>query len=155
MSGLLGPGSASHEHARGPFQAAAQRSAAGRAGWPSLRRRRGLEGRLKQGISARCRSHACSCFSSCCPCCALLCCADCDAIFDPGRWPGEKVALPSPITPRQLAAYGSFASGSMGPKVEAACRFVQATGGRAGVGRLADAVEIMRGRKGTIIAADA
>jgi carbamate kinase len=43
----------------------------------------------------------------------------------------------------------SFAPGSIGPKVEAACRFVEATGRRAAVGALADAVEIAAGEAGT------
>lgn len=78
--------------------------------------------------------------------------ADCDAIYDPEQWPHKQVPLKSPITPQELARY-KFAAGSMAPKVEAACRFVQATGGRAGVGRLQDAVEIVRGTRGTVIAA--
>ena len=32
----------------------------------------------------------------------------------------------------------TFAAGSMGPKVEAACRFARATGKRAAIGELAD-----------------
>jgi carbamate kinase len=44
-----------------------------------------------------------------------------------------------------------FAAGSMGPKVEAACRFVERTGGRAGIGRLDQAAEILRGEAGTIV----
>jgi carbamate kinase len=46
-----------------------------------------------------------------------------------------------------------FASGSMGPKVEAACRFVDATGRRAAIGALRNAVEIARGGAGTQISA--
>jgi carbamate kinase len=44
-----------------------------------------------------------------------------------------------------------FAAGSMGPKIEAACRFVERTGGRAGIGRLDQAAEILRGEAGTIV----
>jgi carbamate kinase len=44
-----------------------------------------------------------------------------------------------------------FAEGSMGPKVEAACRFVEATGGRAGIGALADAARIAIGEAGTLV----
>jgi carbamate kinase len=44
-----------------------------------------------------------------------------------------------------------FASGSMGPKVEAACSYARATGGRAGIGALEDAVAIVEGRAGTLI----
>jgi carbamate kinase len=46
-----------------------------------------------------------------------------------------------------------FAAGSMGPKVEAACRFVEQTGGVAGIGALADAAAILRGEAGTWIGA--
>ncbi len=44
-----------------------------------------------------------------------------------------------------------FPAGSMGPKVEAACRFVEITGGIAGIGRLEDAVAILAGTAGTIL----
>jgi carbamate kinase len=46
-----------------------------------------------------------------------------------------------------------FAAGSMAPKIEAACRFVEATGGRAAIGALADAAAIVRGTAGTTIVA--
>jgi carbamate kinase len=55
-------------------------------------------------------------------------------------------------SPEQLRA-GSFAAGSMGPKIEAACRFVEATGGQAGIGALADARAILEGERGTLIVA--
>ncbi|HVW47563.1 MAG TPA: carbamate kinase [Solirubrobacterales bacterium] len=48
----------------------------------------------------------------------------------------------------QLREMG-FASGSMGPKVEAACRFVEATGATAAIGALADAPAIVAGTAGT------
>ena len=44
-----------------------------------------------------------------------------------------------------------FAAGSMGPKVEAACRFVEATGGRAAIGALEDAAAIVAGEAGTTV----
>ncbi len=44
-----------------------------------------------------------------------------------------------------------FPAGSMGPKVEAACRFVEVTGGMAAIGRLEDAVAILAGTAGTIL----
>jgi carbamate kinase len=44
-----------------------------------------------------------------------------------------------------------FMAGSMGPKVEAACRFVEATGGMAAVGALQDASAILRGHAGTVV----
>jgi carbamate kinase len=47
----------------------------------------------------------------------------------------------------------AFAPGSMGPKVEAACRFAEETGGLAAIGSLADAPAILRGERGTRIRA--
>jgi carbamate kinase len=44
-----------------------------------------------------------------------------------------------------------FAPGSMGPKIEAACRFVEATGKRAAIGMLDDAAAILAGEHGTTI----
>ena len=44
-----------------------------------------------------------------------------------------------------------FPAGSMGPKVDAVCRFVELTGGFAAIGRLEDAVAILRGEAGTIV----
>lgn len=44
-----------------------------------------------------------------------------------------------------------FAAGSMGPKVEGACRFVEATGKRAAIGKLADAARLLEGETGTIV----
>jgi carbamate kinase len=39
----------------------------------------------------------------------------------------------------------------MGPKVESVCGFVMATGKVGGIGALADALDILRGHKGTLI----
>lgn len=47
-----------------------------------------------------------------------------------------------------------FPAGSMGPKVEAVCRFVEVTGNMAAIGRLEDAVAILQGDAGTIVTAD-
>ncbi len=44
-----------------------------------------------------------------------------------------------------------FAAGSMGPKVDAACRFVELTGGTAAIGTLEDVAAILRGSAGTIV----
>jgi carbamate kinase len=54
-------------------------------------------------------------------------------------------------SPQELRGM-DFAAGSMGPKVEAACRFAERTGGRAGIGRLDQAAAILRGEAGTIVA---
>lgn len=44
-----------------------------------------------------------------------------------------------------------FPAGSMGPKVQAACRFVERTGRRAAIGRLDDCVDLVGGTKGTTV----
>jgi carbamate kinase len=44
---------------------------------------------------------------------------------------------------------GEFPAGSMGPKVDAACRFVEATGGRAAIGALTQIQQIVEGEVGT------
>ncbi len=41
----------------------------------------------------------------------------------------------------------------MGPKVEAACKFVEASGGRPVTGRLADAEALLVGGAGTTVSA--
>jgi carbamate kinase len=52
------------------------------------------------------------------------------------------------VTPEELSA-SSFPAGSMGPKVEAAIRFVDATGKRAAIGSLAQIEQIVDGTAGT------
>ncbi len=54
------------------------------------------------------------------------------------------------ISPEKLKEY-SFAKGSMGPKVEAVCRFASTGKGFGAVGRLEDALDILNGKAGTII----
>jgi carbamate kinase len=53
-------------------------------------------------------------------------------------------------TPAQLLEH-DFAAGSMGPKVDAACRVAERTGGRAAIGALEDAARLLAGRAGTQI----
>lgn len=53
-------------------------------------------------------------------------------------------------TPDEMREH-DFAAGSMGPKVEAACTFVEETGGWAAIGALEDAEAILEGRAGTRI----
>jgi carbamate kinase len=45
----------------------------------------------------------------------------------------------------------NFPAGSMGPKVEAACRFVEVTGDLAAIGALPDAAPILAGKAGTVV----
>ena len=53
-------------------------------------------------------------------------------------------------TPAEMRA-GDYPSGSMGPKVDAACRFVERTGGIAAIGSLTDAPAVLAGTAGTRI----
>jgi carbamate kinase len=57
-------------------------------------------------------------------------------------------------TAKELRAM-TFSAGSMGPKVEAACRFVEATGQRAVIGMLDDAQGLLEGTSGTTVVLDA
>ena len=66
-------------------------------------------------------------------------------------WGTPEVRAIHTATPAELRAL-DFAAGSMGPKVDAACRFAERTGGCAGIGRLDQAAEILRGEAGTIVA---
>ncbi|MGK2928894.1 MAG: carbamate kinase [Acidimicrobiales bacterium] len=79
---------------------------------------------------------------------ALLILTDVANVFRSFGTPEQEAitrATPSSIRRERLPA------GSMGPKVEAACRFVEITGGMAAVGRLEDAAEILEGTAGTIV----
>ncbi|GGS86652.1 carbamate kinase [Nonomuraea spiralis] len=53
-------------------------------------------------------------------------------------------------TPHELRGL-SFPAGSMGPKVDAVCRFVETTGDMAAIGSLDDAEDILTGSAGTIV----
>ena len=83
---------------------------------------------------------------------ALLLLTDVPAVFLDWPEPARRaIASASPAELRKIA----FARGSMGPKVEAACRFAEATGGLAAIGALADAARIVRGEAGTRVRSDA
>lgn len=79
---------------------------------------------------------------------ALLLLTDVDAVYV--EWGSPNAKPLSLVTPQELRSY-QFASGSMAPKVEAACRFVNATKGFAGIGRLEDAGTILARQAGTIV----
>lgn len=73
----------------------------------------------------------------------------------PAVYAGWRTDQPRAIrraTPVALRAM-RFAEGSMGPKVEAACRFVERTGGWAAIGALQDGAAIAEGAAGTRIEA--
>ena len=52
---------------------------------------------------------------------------------------------------RAYAAEGHFASGSMGPKVDAACRFVEQGGSRAVITDLDHLADAVAGDAGTVV----
>lgn len=81
---------------------------------------------------------------------AYLMLTDVEGVFTDFGTP--KQALMSRATPQDLRQQ-SFPAGSMGPKVEAACDFVEATGGFAAIGRLTDTMGLIEGTCGTVIAA--
>ena len=68
-------------------------------------------------------------------------------------WATPEVKAVRRTTPDALGAM-TFPAGSMGPKVEAACRFARHTGAIAGIGALDDALAILRGEAGTRISND-
>ncbi|MBE1495766.1 carbamate kinase [Amycolatopsis lexingtonensis] len=77
---------------------------------------------------------------------ALLLLTDVDAVQDGYGTPRARPI--HDITSTELRAR-SFPAGSMGPKVTAACRFVDAGGGFAAIGRLDAAGDLARGAAGT------
>jgi carbamate kinase len=76
---------------------------------------------------------------------SLVLVTDVDAVYDDERAIAR--ATPEGLRTRQYPA------GSMGPKVEAACRFVEQTGGTAAIGSLDEVDEILEGRAGTQVTA--
>lgn len=79
---------------------------------------------------------------------ALLILTDADAVYL--NWGKPDSRALHHATPADLQGI-AFDAGSMGPKIAAACEFVTQRAGRAGIGSLADATEILRGNKGTLI----
>ena len=79
----------------------------------------------------------------------LLLLTDVSAVWT--KWPVSSDSLPiGRTTPVELRAY-NFAPGSMAPKVVAACRFAERTGGIAVIGAMEGALAMLDGRAGTIV----
>ena len=78
----------------------------------------------------------------------LLLLTDVPAVWT--RWPKSQGEPIGRITPEALRRM-SFAPGSMGPKVEAACRFVEQTGRFAAIGAIESAEALLNGSGGTIV----
>ena len=102
---------------------------------------RGVEALIDKDLSASLLAHQLKAD-------ALLFLTDVEAVYE--NW-GMKGAIPvGETTPAELRKI-NFASGSMRPKVEAACRFVESGGSFAAIGMLEDAAQILLGQRGTIV----
>jgi carbamate kinase len=75
---------------------------------------------------------------------------DVDGVYE--HWGTNEQQRLDQVTAAELRAK-RFAAGSMGPKVDAAVRFVEATGKRAAIGSLADIEKIVDGGAGTTVVA--
>jgi carbamate kinase len=74
-----------------------------------------------------------------------------NAVLRYGTPEAEPIGRVSVQELRSLAAEGHFASGSMGPKVDAACRFVENGGAYAVITRLEQITEAVTGSCGTVV----
>ncbi len=81
----------------------------------------------------------------------LVLATDVAAVFDGYGTPAQRPIVRA--TPAGLRGR-AFPAGSMGPKVEAVCRFVERTGGRAVIGSLGETVALLDGRAGTQVRPD-
>jgi carbamate kinase len=83
---------------------------------------------------------------------ALLIVTDVDAVYADWGTPDQRAIRRA--TPEALGE-SEFAAGSMGPKVRAACSFVEETGGLAVIGSMADTPALLAGEAGTIVTLEA
>jgi carbamate kinase len=83
---------------------------------------------------------------------ALAIVTDVDAVYADWGTPERRAIRRA--TPEALAGT-EFAAGSMGPKVRAACSFVEESGGLAAIGSIEDTPALLRGEAGTIVTRDA
>jgi carbamate kinase len=83
---------------------------------------------------------------------ALLIVTDVDAVYT--GWGTPDQAAIRRASPEALGET-AFAEGSMGPKVRAACSFVEETGGLAVIGSIGDTAAMLRGEAGTVVTKDA
>ena len=83
---------------------------------------------------------------------ALVLATDVDAVYL--DWGSPTARAITRVHPNELMEYRTqFPAGSMGPKVEAACRFA-ATGGTAVIGALGDIHSMIDRRAGTIVSVE-
>ena len=83
---------------------------------------------------------------------ALAIVTDVDAVYEGWGTPEQRAIRRA--SPKALATT-EFAAGSMGPKVKAACSFVEETGGLAVIGSIADTPALLRGEAGTVVTREA
>ena len=83
---------------------------------------------------------------------ALAIVTDVDAVYAGWGTPQQRAIRRA--TPEALADT-EFAAGSMGPKVRAACSFVEETGGLAAIGSISETQALLRGEAGTIVTREA
>jgi carbamate kinase len=76
------------------------------------------------------------------------------AVLRYGTPEAEEIGRVSVAQMRGYAAEGHFASGSMGPKVDAACRFVERAGGHAVITNLENIRDAVTGGTGTVVVPD-
>ena len=81
---------------------------------------------------------------------ALLLLTDVEGVFR--RWPDDGRGPIRDATVPELRSL-RLPAGSMGPKVDAVCRFVDAGGSLGAIGALEDAADILRGKAGTVVRA--
>lgn len=82
---------------------------------------------------------------------ALIILTDVDGVFrDHGTPDAEMIRSTTPTALRAIP----FPTGSMGPKIDAVCRFVERTRGFAAIGSLADAAAVLTGERGTLVRPD-
>ncbi len=81
----------------------------------------------------------------------LVLATDVDAVYADFGTPRQRAIVRA--TPAGLRS-GEYPPGSMGPKVEAVCRFVARTGGRAAIGSLEQLSGLLDGTSGTQVLAD-
>ncbi len=78
----------------------------------------------------------------------LLILTDTDAVYE--NWGTPEQSKIGNITADEIRKH-DFPAGSMGPKIDAACSFVEQTGKRAAIGSLTQAEDIVKGTAGTQI----
>jgi carbamate kinase len=76
----------------------------------------------------------------------LIMATDTDGVYS--NWGTEEEKLISKTTPEEIRKY-EFDKGSMGPKVESACSFIERSGQRAVIGSLTDIEGMVNGTAGT------